>query len=232
MTRPPTTARTGLLGGTFNPIHVAHLRVAEDVADALALDRIVFVPSATPPHKSPTTADVLAPAHLRLAWVARAVAGNPRFAVDDLEVVRGGPSYTVETLRAYGERLAPERPVFLVGEDALAEIHTWKEPEAILALAHIAVMTRPPRAARPLSDLLAGGLARAFSFDAGGDAARHETAGTWLRRVPVTALDVSASAVRAMIRSGRSVRYLIPDGVREAVLESAVYAAPGGGVKR
>ncbi len=232
MTSPPATARTGLLGGTFNPIHVAHLRAAEDVADALGLERVVFVPSATPPHKTPTTADVLAPAELRLAWVRRAITGNPRFAVDDLEVRRGGLSYTVETLRLYGERLAPERPVFLIGEDALAEIHTWREPEAILALTHLAVMTRPPRPTLSLAEVLPRALCSAFRFDPGGDGARHESAGTWIRRIPVTPLDVSASRLRALIRSGGSVRYLIPDGVREDVLESSVYATPGGEVER
>lgn len=225
MTRGEPPARTGLLGGTFNPIHVAHLRAAEDVAEALGLARVVFVPSATPPHKKPAPGEVMAPAELRLAWVARAVAGNPRFAVDDLEVARGGLSYSVETLRAYGARLAPERPVFVIGQDAMAEIHTWKEPVELLALAHFAVMTRPPLAPAPLAALLPPDLARAFAFEPDGAAARHREAGTWMRRVPVTPLDVSASDLRARIRSGRSVRYLIPDAVREAVLESGVYAA-------
>jgi nicotinate-nucleotide adenylyltransferase len=224
MTRGEPPARTGLLGGTFNPIHVAHLRAAEDVAEALGLARVVFVPSATPPHKKPAPGEVMAPAELRLAWVARAVAGNPCFAVDDLEVARGGLSYSVETLRAYGARLAPERPVFVIGQDAMAEIHTWKEPAELLALAHFAVMTRPPLAPASLAALLPPDLARAFAFEPDGAAAHHREAGTWMRRVPVTPLDVSASDLRARIRGGRSVRYLIPDAVREAVLASGVYA--------
>ena len=218
-------ASTGLFGGTFNPVHVAHLRAAEDVAEALGLDRVVFVPSAGPPHKRPAGEDVLAPAERRLAWVRRAVAGNPRFQVDDLEVARGGLSYTVETLRLFGERLTPERPVFLIGQDALVEIDTWKEPERLLALAHFAVMTRPPLPQRPLAELLPAGLSAAFSFAASGDRAEHRTAGTWMRLLPITALDVSASDLRARLRSGRSVRYLIPDGVREEILESGIYAA-------
>ena len=230
MTGAHTPARTGLFGGTFNPVHVAHLRAAEDVAETLGLERVVFVPSATPPHKKPAPGETMAPAALRLAWVRLAVAGNPRFAVDDLEVARGGPPYTVETLRVYRERLAPEVPVFLIGQDAMREIDTWKKPEALLGLTHFAVMTRPPLAPLPLADVIPHELARAFDFDAGGQVARHRTAGTLVRRVAITALDVSASDLRARLRSGRSVRYLIPDAVREAVLESAAYA--GAAVRR
>ena len=224
MTRAETPPHTGLLGGTFNPIHVAHLRAAEDVAEALGLARVIFIPSATPPHKPPKPGDVMAPAELRLAWTRLAVAGNPRFAVDDLEVVRGGLSYSVETLRIYGERLSPARPVFLIGEDALVEIETWKEPEQLLGLAHFAVMTRPPLRLRPLAELLPARLADGFEFAPGGERARHRKSDTWMRRVPITALDVSASDLRARLRSGRSVRYLIPDGVRESVLQSGLYA--------
>lgn len=217
-------ARSGLFGGTFNPIHVAHLRAAEDVAEALGLERVIFVPSAGPPHKRPVGEDVLAPAERRLAWVRRAVAGNPRFEVDDLEVARGGLSYTVETLRTYHQRLHPEHPVFLIGQDALEEIGGWKEPERLLALAHFAVMTRPPLPRRPLPEILPRPLGEAFRFDASGERAEHRTAGTWMRLLPITALSVSASELRQRLRSGRSVRYLIPDGVREEVLRSGIYA--------
>ena len=220
-----TRARTGLFGGTFNPIHVAHLRAAEDVAEALDLERVVFVPSASPPHKQPLGDDVLAPADRRLAWVRRAVAGNARFQVDDLEVARGGFSYTVETLQIFAERLAPERPVFLIGQDALMEIGGWKEPERLFSLAHFAVMTRPPLPRKPLAAMLPGGLAGSFDFGACGERAEHRTAGTWMRLLPITAFDVSASELRTRLRSGRSVRYLIPDGVWEEILRSNIYAA-------
>lgn len=216
-------ARTGLLGGTFNPIHVAHLRAAEEVAEALGLERVVFVPSATPPHKHTAAGDRMAPAEMRLAWVRAATLGNPRFAVDDLEVSRGGISYTVETLRAFGAKLAPERPVFLIGEDALAELDTWKEPEAILALAHVAVMTRPPGRGTRLAEIVPSALAGAFRFGADGTGATHRTAGTWMRLLPVTPLDVSASDLRRRLRSGLSVRYLLPETVREEILQSGIY---------
>lgn len=220
-------AATGLFGGTFNPIHVAHLRAAEDAAESLGLERVVFVPSASPPHKRPTRDDVMAPAQRRLAWVRLAVAGNPRFEVDDVEVVRGGLSYTVDTLRIFGERLAPERPVFLIGCDALAEIDTWKEPETLLGLAHFAVMTRPPLVGCPLTEIVPAGLAGEFRFASSGDHAEHRRTGTWMRLLPITALDVRASDLRSRLRSGRSVRYLIPEGVREEILQSGIYEGRG-----
>ena len=112
--------RIGVLGGTFNPIHLGHLRATEEVAELLSLERVLLVPSAQPPHK--VSAAPLAPGALRLAWVEAACAGNPRLCVCDIEVARGGPSYTVDTLRALAERNAPARPVFIIGSDAFAEL--------------------------------------------------------------------------------------------------------------
>ena len=151
----------GLFGGTFNPVHWGHLRAAEEVAERLELERVLFVPSASPPHKPGAG---VAPASRRLAWVRDAVADNPRFAVDPLEVERGGRSYSVDTLREIGAKLAPERPVFVIGCDAFAEIDAWREPEQLFALAHFAVMTRPRTDGSTLRDWLpgrAGGRRRA-----------------------------------------------------------------------
>lgn len=213
----------GILGGTFNPVHVGHLRAAEEASEILGLERLVFVPSAEPPHKGEREA--IAPAELRCEWVRRAVADNPGFALDTLEVERSGPSYTVDTLRSFGERLAPEKPVFVIGDDAFAEIDGWHEPGALLALAHFAVITRPPLDRAPLGERLPARFAEHFELDRDGESGRHRTEGTWLRRIRISALEVSATDIRRRIREGRSVRYLIPEAVREEVLGSGVYAA-------
>jgi nicotinate-nucleotide adenylyltransferase len=225
VTQDPTraVARTGILGGTFNPIHIAHLRAAEEVADQLSLERMIFVPSARPPHKVPEGADPIAPAADRLAWVRRAVAGNERFEVDTLEIEREGPSYLVDTLRELGKRTAPELPVFTLGADAFQEIDTWREPATLLELAHFAVATRPPFGTRALADWLPASLAGPFEMAADGRSARHREAGTWIQLVEITALDVSASAIRAAIRDGRSVRYVLPESIHDAVLASGCY---------
>ncbi len=215
--------RVGVFGGTFNPIHVGHLRAAEEMREALGLARVLFVPAADPPLKR-DGAERIAPAALRLAWVEAALRGNPAFALDDLELRRSGPSYTGDTLRELGSKLAPARLTFLVGEDAFAELDAWRDPRALLTLADFAVMTRPPGRAIPLREMLSEKLAAAFEWAGDGESGRHRTAETTVARVAIAALEVSASEIRQRIRAGRSVRYLIPEAAHDAVLESKAYA--------
>ncbi len=221
----------GVFGGTFNPVHLGHLRAAEEVAELLGLEHVLFVPSADPPHKSQADA-VLAPARERYAWVEAAVADNARFAVDPLELERAGPSYSVDTLGEIGRRTAPAKPVFVIGDEAFAELATWREPRRVLGLAHFAVMARPPSKGRPPTTSLAGclpdALADEIELEPGGLAGRHRDAGTWIRLLEIAALDVSATEVRRRLRAGRSVRYLVPEAAREAILASGVYAPPTG----
>jgi len=216
--------RVGIFGGTFNPIHFGHLRAAEEAAERLGLERVVFVPSADPPHKEGAAGDPLAPARQRLAWAQLAVAGNERFEVDALEVERGGRSYSVDTLRAFGGRLAPERPVFLIGHDAFRLMDTWRDPEAIFALAHLAVILRPPAECGSLLEWLPRRVEGDVELAASGRCGRHRSGG-WVRLLEIAGLDVSASDLRARLREGRSVRYLLPESVREAVLASGVYGS-------
>jgi len=220
--------RVAIFGGTFNPIHLGHLRAAEESAEVLGLEQVLFVPSSDPPHKAGGTADPLAPAKLRLEWVRLAIAGNPRFGVDPLEVERGGPSYSVDTLRALGRRLAPERPVFLIGHDAFALMDTWREPQAIFELTHFAVIARPgggsSLAFASLAEWLPKRVRGEVVLAADGRSGVHR-AGTWIRVLEIAALDVSASEVRARVRAGRSVRYLLPERVHDAVLQSGVYGS-------
>ena len=221
------TSRVGIYGGTFNPIHIGHLRAAEEVAEALDLERVIFVPSAQPPHKRPSKDDPIAPAAERLAWVGTAVADNPRFEVDALEVERGGSSFAVETLRIIGRKTAPELPVFIIGHDAFVELGSWREPERLLTLANIAVTTRPPEAKGSLAEWLPRVYADSVEIAPDGLSGRHREAGTWIRLVEISLLDVSSSDIRARLREKRSVRYLIPDAVGEAVARSAAFAPTG-----
>lgn len=221
-------ARLGILGGTFNPIHVGHLRAAEEVREALGLERVILVPSALPPHKRAAAGDAIAPAAARLAWVEAAVSGNPGLGADGTEVLRGGRSYTIDTLRAFGLRTAPELPVFAIGHDAFADLGSWRESEALLRLAHFAVMTRPPLHGA-LADWLPKCARDDFELAPDGLSARHRDAPSWIRRIEVTALDISSSGIRERLRAGRSIRYLVPEAVREAIEASGVYGPPPGG---
>lgn len=220
-----TQARLGLFGGTFNPIHVGHLRAAEEAAEALSLDRVVFLPSAVPPHKATAGGDVIAPARHRLEWVKLATGDNPRFAVDALELEREGPSYSVETLRTLRKRDGDVETVFLIGLDAFAEIGSWREPEALFALTHFAVFPRTAGEDGSLARLLPDCVKGDFVLGPDGRSGRHARAGTWIRLLSIHPLDVSASDLRARLRQGRSVRYLVPEAARRAILASGAYAA-------
>ncbi len=197
----------GLFGGTFDPIHLGHLRIAEEAREALRLARVLFIPAKLPPHKE--GAD-LSPPEFRLEMVRRAVAGNPHFEASDLELRREGPSYSVLTLRQLRGDLAPrDRLWFLMGSDSYREVHTWHRYEELFELADVAVLSRPPDG----RDLGAPeGLAA--SLTAGPQGFRH-TSGREVRFVEVTLLDISSTEIRRAMAEGRSVRYLVPDSVRE-----------------
>jgi nicotinate-nucleotide adenylyltransferase len=215
--------RLGVLGGTFNPIHLGHLRAAHEVAEALGLARVLLVPSAQPPHKPSAGANGIASGEQRLAWVEAACADDPLLSACDLEIARGGPSYTVDTLRQLAEQSAPERPVFIIGSDAFAELGTWREPKQLFALADFAVMTRPGTPGR-LADWIPDALRGDFELEAGGAGARHRATGSSLRAVAISALDISSSDIRDRVRRGRSIRYLVPEAVRRDIEASGIYA--------
>lgn len=195
-----------MFGGTFNPVHLAHLRVAEEAAEALGLDRVLFVPARIPPHKA--SAEVAPPAE-RLAMVRDAVAGNPRFEVSDLELRREGPSYSVDTLAALRAGLgAADRLWFLLGADAFREIHTWRRFAEIFRAADLAVLRRPPDL-----DPLPPPPGLGAELEPTRDGYRHAS-GREVRFVPVTPLDISSTRIRRALQEGRSIRYLVPEGVR------------------
>lgn len=224
MTEPASGPSIGILGGTFNPIHLGHLRAAEEVREALDLDRVLFIPSRVPPHKRAERLDPIADAATRLAWVERATAEQKAFTVDRIEIDREGPSYLVDTLEALRTR-EPEgtRIVFIVGEDAFAEMGDWREPERLFALVDFVVMTRPPGRISDLGDRMPECVKSDFSISKGGDCARHNEAGTRIELVEITPLDISSSGIRKRIREGRSIRFLVPESIREDIERSGAY---------
>ena len=199
--------RVGVFGGTFDPPHIGHLIVAQDAYELLGLDRLLFVPAAQPPHKLDR---VVSDVPHRLAMVRLALAGDSRFAVETLELERGGTSYTVDTLRELGRRYPEARLVLLIGADQYAEFATWRDPAEIRRLAELAVLHR-------------GGA------DAPGSRARPEPGG-----VAVTRIDVSATAIRARAAAGASIRYFVIPAVADYIAEHGLYraAAPNGAPRR
>ena len=216
--------RTGIYGGTFNPIHLGHLQAAEAVADQLGLARVVFIPSGRPPHKHANDpADPIADPALRLSWVRDAIAGNPRFEVSPLEVEREGPSYLVDTLAEIRRERVGERIVFLLGRDAFADLGNWREPRRLLTLADFAVTTRPPETGGDLRDWLPDCVRDDVELTPDGKVAIHREARTRIELVDIHALDVSATDVRARARAGEPLHHLVPERICEAIEHSGVY---------
>lgn len=203
-----TPGAIGILGGTFDPVHFGHLRLAQEVADALNLTQVRFIPGGTPPHRAtPQTA-----AADRLAMVKLATAGNPLFTVDERETRRSGLSYSVDTLTELRAELGAARPLVLImGADAFLGFNRWHRWREIFALAHIAVAHRPGAA---LADIKDGELAHEFAQRRVAHEAQIQRAPAgFIAVLPITALDISATAIRAAIKARRSARYLVPDAV-------------------
>lgn len=197
--------RIGIYGGTFDPVHMGHLVLAETCREQCHLDRVIFIPAGIPPHKQGRE---LTAGPLRAEMLEFAVAGHPEFSVDRSEIKRTGPSYTVDTLRGLRQAYPNDELFFLMGADSLAEFSLWKEPREIAALASLVVVnrgTQPPPELEPLVPLLgAESVAR-------------------IQRVAMPGIDISASDLRRRAHSGQSLRYLTPRAVERFIIERQIY---------
>jgi nicotinate-nucleotide adenylyltransferase len=197
-------ARVGILGGTFNPPHLAHLVCASQAASQLGLDRVLLTPVAVPPHKEARMDP--GPAE-RLELCRLAVAGDERLQVCDLEIARGGPSYTVDTLRVLHERDPEDHLTFILGGDIALGLPSWHEPEAVLELATLAVAERSGAIRSDVTERL---------HEAFGDLPRLEF-------FDMPRIDLSSSDVRRRVASNSSIRYLVPDPVADRIEQKRLY---------
>jgi nicotinate-nucleotide adenylyltransferase len=190
----PTPGSIGVLGGTFDPIHIGHLAAAEEVREALGLERILFVPAGIPPHKPDR---VITAPHHRLAMVELAIAGNPAFGVSRVEIDRTGPSYTIDTLDALDAVKTGGELTLILSAESFRGLPSWHEPQRILATARVAIVPRGglgPPGKRWLQEHFPGIEGRIVELDA-------------------PRLRLSATDIRARVAAGRSIRYLVPDAV-------------------
>ena len=191
--------RIGVMGGTFDPIHIGHLVAASEVAHSFDLDRVVFVPTGQPWQKSERD---VSPSEDRYLMTVIATAADDRFSVSRIDVDREGPTYTVDTLRDIRSALGEEHDYhFITGADALAEILSWREPDEVLRLAHLIGVTRPGHS---LTD---PGLAPGR-----------------ITLLEIPALAISSSDIRARVRRGEPIRYLVTPGVEAYVAKEGLYA--------
>jgi nicotinate-nucleotide adenylyltransferase len=211
----------GVFGGTFNPIHFGHLRPALEITEALQLRKLLFIPSAVPPHREEPEVD----APLRLQMVNAAVASEPRFQVDDKELRREGPSYTVDTLESLRDEMGAEPMALLIGMDAFLGLHTWHSWLRLIDLAHLIVMQRPgvytPEQYREKMHPEVKRLVDQCAVTDVHQLQRAESGKLWFQAV--TQLDISATKVRAVINSGASARYLTPDKVLDIINRHSLY---------
>lgn len=216
-----STAPLGILGGTFDPVHIGHLRLGEELAEALGLAEVRFVPSGRPPHRVAPQAT----AGHRLAMVRLALAGNARFVLDDREARRDGPCYTFDTLNELRAERGPDVPlVFLLGADAFIGLSGWHRWQELFELAHLAVAHRPGFPPERWAEHMPAALAREFAARrAGMPAGVQEQAAGHIVVVPVTALDISASGIRERLAAHASVRYLLPDPVIDYIEKHHLY---------
>jgi nicotinate-nucleotide adenylyltransferase len=188
--------RLGVFGGSFDPVHVGHLIVAEAAADQLKLDRVLFVPALVQPFK---VGQHSAPATDRVAMLELAIAGNPRFLLDHREIERDAPSYTVDTLRELGSEIPRDELFLLVGADTAWDLPRWHDAEVLSQFANLVVLSRP------------GYGIPDFAMIA--------------RSLDVPAISLSATHIRESVRRGDSLRYLVPDAVAEYIVSNCLYGS-------
>lgn len=205
--------RLGVFGGSFDPIHLGHLRLAEEAREGFALDQVLFIPTWVSPFK---TGRVVTPPEHRLEMVRRATAGNDAFAYSAIECIREGTSYTVETLRTLQAENPSAELWFLTGTDAIADLPRWREPEEVLRLTRFAVATRAGTTVEEAKAKLA------------------HLPGTWQERIsffPMTNIDISSTDIRDRLAVRRSVHYLLPVEVEEYIATQGLYKTSDGNDK-
>ncbi len=192
----------GVYGGTFDPVHYGHLRIAEAIRESHGLDRVLFVPNQVSPFK---VGETRTSGEVRAALLERAIERNPAFAVWRGEIEREGPSFTVETLRKLQEENPGAQLYFLLGLDAAREIPRWREPEALLQLARFVAVTRPGTTEKECRDAIPDGWEENIDF------------------VSLPALDISSTELRRLAGEGRSLRYLTPSAVIDEISVRRLY---------
>jgi len=212
--------RIGILGGTFDPIHLGHLRSAEEICQYLDLERVYLIPSASPPHK--TKEPVISFKH-RLAMTRLASDSSPLLETMDLEGRRAGHSYSIETLREFHRIFRPDPDLFFIlGMDAFLEIRTWKEYKYLFDYAHFVIITRAGFQSHDLMSVLSG-------LDVGIKRQEDESdlfvapSGKTVMLIRTAIMDISSTRIREMVKEDRSIRFLVPGSVRTYIAKKGLY---------
>ena len=225
--------RIGIMGGTFDPIHLGHLRAAEEIYWAFGLDRIIFVPAARPPHKEEVVA---ASAMHRYEMVSLATVFTPYFTVSPIELQREGKSYSVETVREFQRLSGPDTNLyFVVGVDAFLEMSEWREAKELLTLARVIVTARPGWRLDEVEQLLAPEQRQLLGYptfkylkvsEVDPERVEEAPAPRQVLLVEVVSLDIASREIRQLVEEGRSIRHLVPDTVAAYMAKNRLYQRP------
>lgn len=188
----------GLFGGTFNPIHIGHLIMAQETAEAFQFEKVLLIPSANPPHKS--SAEVISAIH-RFEMVQLAIANHPLFEISDVEYQRKGKSYTVDTIQYFRKSYSPDELHWIVGGDAILDLHLWKNPKTILENCRLIATTRP-------------------GFDVTKIKKIYQDQ---IRFIEITNIDISSTQIRKRIKEKKSIRYYLPNVVEQYIQKHHLY---------
>lgn len=209
----------GLMGGTFNPVHLAHLRIAEEARESFGLDRVLFIPAGDPPHK-PLAGEI--PFSQRCEMVQLAIAGNPAFELSDIEGQRGGKSYSIDTISLFRAQRPGDELFFIIGSDSFFEIGLWHRYAEIFRLCNLIVVERP---GRPVTDPLSAlpvAIRGEFSYTSESHRLQHES-GPIVHFLKGCPLDISSTDIRHLLASGRSITYLVPSTVETYITTQRIY---------
>jgi len=197
--------KVGIMGGTFNPIHLGHLLIAEEARAAFSLGKILFIPNATPPHKQ--NADTIDSAH-RINMVKLAIEGNPHFKICTIESFGNGAEYTANTLKNLRELFPNDEFYFITGADALVDMNLWRSPQEIFSRCEVVTTMRPGKNTAELDSAIAN-LRAAYNAK--------------ISKMIMPLIDISSTQIRQKTAAGESIMYLVPDQVREYILEENLY---------
>jgi nicotinate-nucleotide adenylyltransferase len=216
--------RLGILGGTFNPVHNGHLAAAEEIRDRMKLEKVIFIPSFLPPHKNE---EDMPSALQRQEMIRLAIKGNIHFTVSDIEIRRGGRSYTIDTVEALRQAHMGADLYFITGLDSFLEIGTWKEWERLLTLCTFVVLSREGYRFRDISKLEfltapENDLAALDGREKEQTVIRTGNMRIHLERIPF--YDISSTDIRTRVRGGRSIKYHLPEAVEHYIIENKLYA--------
>lgn len=216
--------KIGIYGGAFNPIHYGHLRTAEEVFEQLSLDKILFMPSGRTPFDKPE----LERAEYRYEMVKRAIKGNRHFEVSDLEVRRRGRSYTVDTIKEFKNKYRDGELYFILGIDAFLDLPGWKQPDILVRLTSLVVISRPgymfsDLASSPYLEGASPGILKSLDKGKINESSFRLSENQQVYLCNVTGLNISASRIRNLTAAGKNIKYLLPDSVKSYIISNKLY---------